>query len=241
MAQAFLRNALLARRCLANRVETANQIWLLPVTVYYFHRVSFSSILLNLWVGFFIALESFAALFALLAAQFSEILALPLVKLTEVLNWLLLLLPSLFIENNWASFRVPVYSGNLKVVYFLYFLPILVLTILLYRWDAFDLISNFKFEIPVSEKEAESKERFIVSPNFILKVSSVLLVIFIGIIVFHPFSAPRGDGRLRVDFLDVGQGDAALVTFPNGETLLVDGGGKPNFNNLYVKRAGEEP
>jgi competence protein ComEC len=34
-----------------------------------------------------------------------------------------------------------------------------------------------------------------------------------------------GDGRLHVSMLDVGQGDATLVTFPNGRTLLVDAGG----------------
>ncbi|MBV9240846.1 MAG: MBL fold metallo-hydrolase, partial [Acidobacteria bacterium] len=43
------------------------------------------------------------------------------------------------------------------------------------------------------------------------------------------FSAPSADGRLHIDYLDVGQGDSILVTFPNGETLLVDGGGRPNY------------
>jgi len=33
-----------------------------------------------------------------------------------------------------------------------------------------------------------------------------------------------GDGRLRVTFLDVGQGDAVLVELPEGPRLLVDGG-----------------
>jgi beta-lactamase superfamily II metal-dependent hydrolase len=37
--------------------------------------------------------------------------------------------------------------------------------------------------------------------------------------------AAHGDGRLRVTFIDVGQGDAALVRFPRGRTLLVDTGG----------------
>jgi competence protein ComEC len=36
---------------------------------------------------------------------------------------------------------------------------------------------------------------------------------------------PRGDGRLHVTFLDVGQGDSAFVVFPGGSTLLVDAGG----------------
>jgi competence protein ComEC len=35
---------------------------------------------------------------------------------------------------------------------------------------------------------------------------------------------PQADGRLHLTLLDVGQGDAMLVTFPNGCTLLVDTG-----------------
>ena len=41
----------------------------------------------------------------------------------------------------------------------------------------------------------------------------------------HSLRAAHGDGRLRVTFVDVGQGDAAFVRFPRGSTLLVDAGG----------------
>lgn len=54
-----------------------------------------------------------------------------------------------------------------------------------------------------------------------LTMAQVLLV---TVLIVHPFSAVA-DGKLRVDFLDVGQGDSALVTLPDGRTLLVDAGG----------------
>src|SRR5207248_11270628 len=40
-----------------------------------------------------------------------------------------------------------------------------------------------------------------------------------------PASIPtRGGAPLRIDFISVGQGDAALVTSPTGKTVLIDGG-----------------
>jgi competence protein ComEC len=39
------------------------------------------------------------------------------------------------------------------------------------------------------------------------------------------YLAARGDGRLHVTFVDVGQGDAAFIRFPRGTTLVVDTGG----------------
>jgi competence protein ComEC len=44
-------------------------------------------------------------------------------------------------------------------------------------------------------------------------------------------SPDSATGKLTVRFLDVGQGDSTLVTFPDGKNLLVDGG-----NNQYAQR-----
>jgi len=109
---------------------------------------------------------------------------------------------------------------------------LIFLMLALNKWNPFFI--NFKFQVSSPKFAA-----FFASLRFRIAVS--LLTMLFALIVFHPFSSPRTDGRLHIDFLDVGQGDAALITFPNGETLLVDGGGKANFNqiNLGTKEAPE--
>jgi len=200
------------------------QIWLLPLLVVYFNRFSFASILLNLWVGFFIALESFAAVIALLFAQVNGALALPLIKLTEALNWLLLSVPGVFVANDWASVRPALYSGPVEWVYILYFLPVLLLAIAANRWQPF-----------AYGKREQKRWR----PILLKTTAWISLALFL-LIIFHPFSAPRPDGKLRVDFLDVGQGDSTLITFPDGQTLLIDAGGTQSQKTVVEHDNGEE-
>lgn len=185
------------------------QIWMLPLLVVYFHRISVASVLLNLWVGFFIALESFAAVIGALIGHLSILLAAPFFAFAEVFNWLMLSVPHLFSDNGLASFRLPAYSGDGRAVYVLYFLPVLFLAFAVNRWKPFGLMQR-----------SQLTEKAMLYPVF------AVLVVVTGIIAFHPFSSPRPDGRLHIDFLDVGQGDSALVTFPDGKTLLIDGGGR---------------
>ncbi|HKP70717.1 MAG TPA: ComEC/Rec2 family competence protein [Pyrinomonadaceae bacterium] len=186
------------------------QLWMLPFLVIYFHRVSPASLVLNLWVGVFIAIESFAAAFAVVTAALSPWLASPLVTVTEMSNSSMMWLPSVLSRMGWAGFRVPVYSGAGRITYLFYVLAVLVATFRLFRWRPFSLSVLRKSLFPYATGS---------------------LVMGLGLlIVLHPYTSPSPTGKLQIDFLDVGQGDAALVTFPTGETMLIDGGGQMSFS-----------
>jgi len=64
-------------------------------------------------------------------------------------------------------------------------------------------------------------------------VWTMAMVAVLALVVWPP--SPSPDGKLTVYFLDVGQGDSALVVFPRGATMLVDGGGELNFGSPDAK------
>lgn len=56
-------------------------------------------------------------------------------------------------------------------------------------------------------------------------------ILFLGFILSSSQQPASSDGYLRVAFLDVGQGDAALITTPQNKQILIDGG--ENSTNLF--------
>jgi competence protein ComEC len=207
-------------------VSASVQLMLLPFLVIYFHRLSFASIVLNILVGALMAVLAVVALAALLLSQLSEWAALPLVKLAESLNWLMVHSVDPFAAAGVASVRLPEYAGRSFVIYLLYYVPLVLLAIALARWNPFARTP------PAKEKGKRSLK--LIRP----RPAALAQALLFALIVAHPLSAGRPDGRLRIDFLDVGQGDAALVTMPDGTTLLVDAGGRPGFDDAR-RRASE--
>jgi len=183
-------------------VSVSVQLMLLPLMIVYFHRLSLASLVLNIVVSFLLAVLVVVSLLALLIAQ------VPLFKLADAINWLMVHSVDPFSRFDWATFRLPEYSGSAAVIYAVYYLPLLVVIIALSHWRPMAL----------------QAERCCKLHRHVLPLTCIQLLM-LAVVVLHPLSSGYTRGTLRVDFLDVGQGDSALVTMPDGTTLLVDAGG----------------
>jgi competence protein ComEC len=203
-------------------VSASVQLGLLPLLVLYFHRFTIASLVLNIGVGALMAALGVVALLALAVGEISATLALPLVKLAQSLNWLMVHSGDSLTGWRVASLRLPEYTGPAAALYALYYVPLLGLLFAVAKWN------------PLRVPRIMNKQT--TNAGHLKRLMAVVLVVLLCLIIFHPFSAGRAAKYLRVDFLDVGQGDAALLTMPDGSTLLIDGGGQPTFNRAVASQ-----
>jgi competence protein ComEC len=194
----------------------AIQLSTLPLMAVYFNRVSPVGILLNVVAGLLTGFLMLAAMLIIVTGAISASLAAWLGTFIEGAHYLLVNSVVPFRDLPGASFRVAHYEGWRAGIYAVYFVPLSLLAVLIDRWQ------------PVARKlevitDAETRLRVCVSALCILALIASMIA------VLRPAS-PTPSGKLTIHFLDVGQGDAALIIFPGGATMLVDGGGEPSFN-----------
>jgi competence protein ComEC len=190
-------------------VSVSVQVALLPFLIVYFHRFSVASFVLNMFVGVMMVGVALTALAAVAVSQVSPVLASPLIMVANAGNWLMVHSVDPFSQVHIASIRLPEYTGWAFSLYLFYYVPLAVLAFCLAKWKPLEL-----------RKHSRVSRR-------IVSVALVAQVIAIAVMIIHPLSSAENEGKLSIDFLDVGQGDAALITLPDDTTILVDGGGRP--------------
>lgn len=186
-------------------VTLAAQVLTLPLILYHFGRLSLASLPANLLV-----LPAQAGVMAgggvtLLAGLVSPGLG----QLVGLIAWAFLhytiTIIRLLAEMQYASVPLPLSASGLVAVY----LVIGALTLLSSRTKTNEKGVSFRID------KMPRKSVVVIAMSF----AGLTLL---GWIVGQP------DDRLRVAFMDVGQGDAIFIQTPNGRQLLIDGGRYPS-------------
>jgi competence protein ComEC len=179
------------------------QLGLLPLLALYFHRVSLSGPMANVpavaLLGLIVPLGFLALLSGLVWVPAGALLG----KLTGGLVTALLATVEWFARWRWLSYRIP---GPPFWLVVLFFAILILLAFLAARQP---------------EEPAEGRRRgrwaWLLAPALAAACLAVML---------DPFPPHLAKGKLEVTVLDVGQGDSIFVAFPDGRTMLVDGGGQ---------------
>lgn len=69
---------------------------------------------------------------------------------------------------------------------------------------------------------------------------AIVVAALVAAVCLHPFPMRLDRGRLELTAIDVGQGESLFVALPDGQTLLMDGGGQPDFGRDEFARDEDE-
>jgi len=180
------------------------QLGLLPLLARYFHRISLSGPIANIPAVALVSLIVPIGFLTLVTGLAWPPAGALLGKLTGMLVAALLGSTEWFSRWSWLSYRIP---GPPLWVLGVFFALMILLAILAER--------------PGRESQTMQARRWRWNWLFVAALAAACLAVMI-----HPFRPRLPRGRLEVTVLDVGQGDSIFVAFPDGRTMLVDGGGE---------------
>jgi len=183
----------------------------LPLIAFYFNRLSMVVLPVNLAVVPVLGFLAVPVSTAILAvAPVSTAAAAFLIQIATLLVDISLRIVGFFSAFPWSS--LPVSTPTVP--------EILLYYLLLYTSCRYlDTIRPAEgLVLPVAES-ASRRRRF-------AWVAAACIILYAADGVYL-YGRDRHPGKLSVSFLDVGQGNAALIRFPEGTKMMVDGGGAP--------------
>ena len=191
-------------------------LFILPITAIFFNRIPILSIIINLISGIIVG-PIFILL--LIFIIFGRLLGLTFIK------YILRLLVQFLIDMSKVGSRVPfnmIYVKMPNIFDILVYYIILFSIIFLFYIYKSKRRHNKTFNKRIKNLINLLKFRYMQNKNRV--ISMILIIVFVFFII-HIF--PQ---KLRIHFVDVGQGDSCLIITPNNKKILIDGGGSENYD-----------
>jgi competence protein ComEC len=207
---------------------TAVQMGLLPLMIHHFHRFSIVSPVANVIEAALVFALMLVGASYLLTHSIAGAWALKLAPAVNAIGWLTVEAGKPMIEWRKASFRTPDFGDHWEPVFAAYFGAVLILIIATTEWN------------PFRKGDTAVDARRKIAGRAATAVSTLTIIALGWLLVIHPFEHEYERGRLSVTFLDVGQGDAMLISFPQGTLMLLDSGGRIGFDSRGGYEVNEE-
>lgn len=196
-------------------VTISAQTIIMPIIIYYFNTISFtfiiSNIIASLIIGpiimiglVIIAISFFKIPIISLIIRFYNILIVILVRTADIISK---------IPMSKIYLKTPT---TLEIIF--YYSVVFLIALLIYIKK-----SNRKFIKKTIQIDIYNLKNF-----FINNRNKVL--IFISIVILISITSIKIPKELKINFIDVGQGDSCLITTPQNKKVIVDSGGSESYD-----------